>query len=186
MKRATWFAGRAPSVKFSKHILKKKKKMLCGFLLPLWGTTLILLSYTYSAASTKRWSSDIHTVHSWGSHTHRQTHTHTVKYVGVWSSSDSRKRVYHNLKRMSGIRGKQRRHHTSKMAFTLKRCNVFCLFKASVGRMPYIFRLAYLKKEDTSPKSLTLLVTSGPPQEARNKLAKSPVIVLEKDRKRAD
>lgn len=84
-------------------------------MLSLWGTKLIFLSYTYSAASTKRWSSDIYTVHSWGPHTHTDTrvhthtphkhryytqilhtHKHTPKHVGVESNSGSRKQVYHN------------------------------------------------------------------------------------------
>lgn len=84
--------------------------MLCGFMFPLWGTKLIFLSYTYSAASTKRWSSDIYTVRSWGSHTHADTQAHTSQmqtersyseahtrkqtHVGAENNGNSRKRVF--------------------------------------------------------------------------------------------
>lgn len=114
-----------PSFKSNAKLTPFEKKKLCGFMLPLWATKLIFLSYTYSAASTKRWSSDIYTVHSWGSHTYTDTqckhslvhtrthftivntipdiihtntvHDHTPEHVGVESNSNSRKQVYYNV-----------------------------------------------------------------------------------------
>lgn len=155
--------------------------MLCGFMFPLWGTKLIFLSYTYSAASTKRWSSDIYTVRSWGSHTHADTRAHTsqMQTERSYSEAHTHKQTHVGFFPKSIIKmfryqrkNKDTNKHKRKMASTPKRC-IFEVCRwhnaASSSSMPQKKKRPLFDsgqnskscKPDMSLNSITLWVTSS-------------------------